>query len=127
CPEVSEICPTATMPSSLFWMRSLSPRKTGTLKSQQASIYTHCMRWHSAGIGGSMTIILLLIGAALIYLIQARLYSHYWRQGLHVAIHFPRQAVVEGENATLVEEITNNKRLPLPILHVKFKISRNLL
>ena len=74
-----------------------------------------------------MTIILLLIGAALIYLIQARLYSHYWRQGLHVAIHFPRQAVVEGENATLVEEITNNKRLPLPILHVKFKISRNLL
>lgn len=73
-----------------------------------------------------MTIILLLLGAALIYLIQARLYSHYWKQGLSVAIHFPKQAVVEGESATLVEEITNNKRLPLPILHVKFQISRNL-
>lgn len=74
-----------------------------------------------------MTILLLLLGAALIYLIQARLYSRHWNRGLSVAIHFSKQAVLEGETAALVEEITNNKRLPLPILHVKFQISRNLL
>lgn len=74
-----------------------------------------------------MTIILLLLGAALIYLIQAKLYSHYWKRGLQVSIHFPKQAVVEGESATLVEEIINNKRLPLPILHVKFQIGRDLI
>ncbi len=74
-----------------------------------------------------MTIILLLLGAALIYMIQSRLYSHYWNHGLTVTIRFSKQAVVEGEYTTLVEEITNNKRLPLPILHVKFQIGRNLL
>ncbi len=73
-----------------------------------------------------MTIFLLLLGAALIYLVQDRLYARRWSQGLGVSIRFPKQVVVEGETASLVEVITNAKRLPLPILHVKFQISRNL-
>lgn len=80
-----------------------------------------------AEIEAFMTIILLLLGAALIYIIQAKLYAHHWKQGLYVSINFSKEAVVEGESATLVEEIINNKRLPLPILHVKFQIGRNLL
>lgn len=73
-----------------------------------------------------MKLLLLLAGAALIYLLQNRMYRKYWDKGLSVSIRFQDKPVLEGEDAQLTEVIENRKLLPLSYLNVKFKISRFL-
>jgi uncharacterized protein (DUF58 family) len=64
--------------------------------------------------------------ALLIYIAQRYLYRRFWQQGLHVELLFSSSALVEGERGELLEVIENRKRLPLPMLKVKFQTDRNL-
>lgn len=73
-----------------------------------------------------MEILILIAGAALVYIIQNHLYRKFWDKGLSVHIAFQDKPVLEGEEAHLTEVIENRKLLPLSYLNVKFKISRYL-
>ncbi|MBQ7581743.1 MAG: DUF58 domain-containing protein [Lachnospiraceae bacterium] len=68
-------------------------------------------------------IIAILIGAGLFWIVRL-LYKKKWEDGLKVEIDFPDRMVREGEESRLQEVITNDKWLPLPILQVKFAITR---
>lgn len=73
-----------------------------------------------------MTLIVLLIVAALLYLAELYLYRHLWSKGLSASVSFQKDAVTEGDTAELYEVVVNKKLLPLPILNVKFQFHRNL-
>ncbi len=68
-------------------------------------------------------IIAILIGVGLFQAVRM-LYRKMWAKGLSVSIDFPDRTVYEGEESTLSEVITNDKWLPLPILQVKFAITK---
>ncbi len=68
-------------------------------------------------------IIAIIIGAGLFWVVRL-LYRKKWQEGLSVSIDFPDRMVYEGEESSLQEVITNNKWLPLPILQVKFAITK---
>ena len=64
--------------------------------------------------------------AGALYLLQLLLYRKFWSKGLTVEIRFAQEEAVAGQEAVLTEVITNRKWLPIPILHIKFQINRNL-
>ena len=72
-----------------------------------------------------MRIVIAVVIAAIIYVLQDRLYSKLWDRELKAEIYFGRPYVECGERAKLFEVISNEKRLPLPILHVKFSAPRS--
>ncbi len=71
---------------------------------------------------------LVLIAAVIIvlYVIQKRLYKKNWKRGLRVSLCFDREYMECGEEGELVEEIENDKALPLPVFHFKFSVDRAL-
>ncbi len=73
-----------------------------------------------------MTLLIVLLAAALLYAAEQYLYKHLWTKGLSASIRFQKDAVTEGETAELYEVVTNQKLLPLPVLNVKFQFHRNL-
>ena len=73
-----------------------------------------------------LTIIILLLVLALIFLGQRYLFRYQWNKNLEVHIGFDREYVFCGEDANLIETIVNNKYLPLPALEVGFDMSRHL-
>lgn len=73
-----------------------------------------------------MPIIWIAVGAAALYLIQRWIYERYWCRGLTARLAFQTKSAVEGEDALLLEQVENRKALPLPMVKVKFQVSRNL-
>lgn len=73
-----------------------------------------------------MTLILVIVGAVLIYFLQNQLYYRNWDKGLNVSVTFSRKCCVKGESVNLVEVIENNKILPLLMVRLKFIIDRSL-
>ncbi|MGN0298092.1 MAG: DUF58 domain-containing protein [Lachnospiraceae bacterium] len=73
-----------------------------------------------------MSIVLLIVGAALLFWLQNRIYQNYWEEGLSAEIYFQGQPAVEGERAIVTETVTNRKMLPLPALTVKFQFQRDI-
>ncbi len=70
---------------------------------------------------------LLLAGAGIFYLLQHLIYKKYWKTGLDIAVDFESHSAYEGDTSYLREEITNDKRLPLPALEVNLAMDRSLL
>ena len=72
-----------------------------------------------------------LVAVAIVFLVllvmQRKIYQNNWKKGLSVSIRFKTQELFEGERGELQEIIRNGKRLPLPMLKVKFQTSRNLI
>lgn len=73
-----------------------------------------------------MTLFIVLLGVAVVYLLQNRLYEKNWDKGLDISVEFAKKQAVKGETVNLVETITNNKILPLLMIHLKFIVDRNL-
>ncbi len=73
-----------------------------------------------------MHLILIVTIIGLIYIIQERLYRKYWKRGLHTSLCFNKEFMECGEEAELIEEIENDKTLPLPVFHFKFSVDRAL-
>lgn len=72
-----------------------------------------------------MRIVIAVAIAAIIYVLQNLLYSKLWDKELKAEIYFSHPYVQCGERAKLFEVISNEKRLPLPVLHVKFSAPRS--
>lgn len=73
-----------------------------------------------------MNILFAALGIFILYLLQRKLYQRTWNKNLTVEMKYSRETAVEGEEAALIEVLTNDKKLPLPALTVKFQTSRNL-
>ncbi len=74
-----------------------------------------------------MKLLVAFLIALLIYRIQTIVYRRYWNKGLRTSMSFERDVVYEGQGNHLVEIIENRKNLPIPILQVKFSITRTFL
>lgn len=62
----------------------------------------------------------------LLFILQKLIYKRLWHRNLTVDISFSREHIFAGEESSLREVIQNKKRLPLPMLKVKFKANRHL-
>lgn len=66
------------------------------------------------------------IGLVLVYFLQRFLYRCFWNVNLKANLEFSKDRAVEGETLILKESITNRKILPIPMVNLKFKVSRYL-
>ena len=73
-----------------------------------------------------MKFIAAVIILTITYFVQKMLFSKYWNRGLETDVYFNRDFVECGENAELVEIVTNRKALPLPVFHLKFSVDKSL-
>ncbi|MCR5254400.1 MAG: DUF58 domain-containing protein [Acetatifactor sp.] len=64
--------------------------------------------------------------AGLLYIIQGNFYKKNWSKGIRADIKFRSGTVTRGDKSSLTEVIENRKKLPLSMLKVKFRTSRNL-
>ncbi len=71
-----------------------------------------------------------LVGAVIIllvmYVIQKVLYKKYWNKSLEMSMSFSRDFIECGESAELIEVISNDKLLPLPVFNLKFSVDKRL-
>lgn len=74
-----------------------------------------------------MNVLLMLIGVIIVYFVVKKVFRDNWSKELHAEIAFENSHVVKGEKATLVEVITNDKKLPLPLINLKFQADRDLI
>lgn len=65
--------------------------------------------------------------AFVLLVVQQSVYDRLWNKHLHVSVQFESDHIFEGEQGTLKEVIENKKRLPLAMLMVKFRTSRQLI
>ena len=74
-----------------------------------------------------MKLIIAIVVSVLLFSAIRLLYRRNWEEGLEVEVGFSDRVVREGERSTLQEVITNDKWLPLPLLQIKFAITRTFL
>ena len=74
-----------------------------------------------------MKLLIALAAGVALYFVQLLLYRRYWDRDLNISVDFAQSVVREGDGNELVEIISNDKRLPLPVLQVKFAITRSFL
>ena len=74
-----------------------------------------------------MRLLLVLVIGALFYFFQNLIFRKNWYKGLDVKISFEKNTLREGEGNTIIEEIRNDKFLPLPVVLVKFSLTRSFL
>lgn len=67
-----------------------------------------------------------LLGLVFVYFLQRFLYRNFWNRNMTAELKFSKSRAVQGEEVTLLESITNRKLLPVPMLHLRFKVSRDL-
>lgn len=71
-------------------------------------------------------ILLVIFICTLVFLwVQGFLFRKYWNRNLNVSISIKNTECTAGEENILTEVITNNKWLPLPMLHVKFNTPKS--
>ena len=73
-----------------------------------------------------MKLILAIILLSAVYTIQKYLYRKYWNKGLLTEVRFSRDYIECGESAELIEIVTNDKLMPLPVFHLKFSVDKSL-
>ena len=74
-----------------------------------------------------MRLLLVLAIGLILFLIQRRVYKKNWLKGLQVDIDFEEPVVREGDKNALVEVIKNDKVLLLPVVQLKFSITRTFI
>lgn len=72
-----------------------------------------------------MLILWILLGSALLFVLQRVIYTNYWDRKLNVSMRFSKRAVTEGETAELLERSENRKILPLPAYEYRYTLNRN--
>ena len=74
-----------------------------------------------------MRLLIAFFLAGVIFFVQRVVYKRLWNKNLDVTISFDREVLYEGEQNELKEIIVNRKYLPIPVLQVKFSITRTFL
>lgn len=73
-----------------------------------------------------MQIIFIAIVAWFFSFVQRCIYRKYWDAGLEVDVEFEKNTCCELEENYIIEHVRNVKWLPLPILYIRFKLSKNI-
>ena len=73
-----------------------------------------------------MKLLVAAIVFVLVYAVQRYLFGKYWYRGLDSEVRFSRDYIECGESAELIEVITNDKLMPLPVFHLKFSVDKSL-
>lgn len=73
-----------------------------------------------------MNILFMLFGVLIVYIGINLLYRKKWTEGFKVLVEFEKDHVVKGDSVNLMEVITNDKKLPLPCINLKFQVDRDL-
>lgn len=73
-----------------------------------------------------MKIIGIGLAAFCMFVLQLLLYEKLWDKNLKATVFFKQNEISEGEEGEIIEVIENRKRLPLPMLKVKFQTSKYL-
>ncbi len=73
-----------------------------------------------------MVFIAIVIAAALLFLIQSKIYKNYAFHNLEYKVTFSTQEIFEDEELYVYEELRNNKFLPLPFLKVDTELPEGL-
>ena len=73
-----------------------------------------------------MLLIWIPVSVLVMYIILNIVYGKLWKKGLRAQLRFEERDVEEGDNATLVETMTNGKLLPLPVIKLSFKVDRSI-
>lgn len=73
-----------------------------------------------------MNLIIAIIVAITVYGVQSKLFKAKWDEGLDVKVKFDKETLNIGETGILIETIENAKKLPLPLIEVKYSISKDL-
>ena len=74
-----------------------------------------------------MRLLLVIAIGFLLYIIQKLVFKKFWLKGLQVNIDFEEPIVREGDKNALIEVIKNDKALLLPVLQLKFSITRTFI
>lgn len=74
-----------------------------------------------------MQILIIILLAGTLYLLQMFYYYRHWTDGLSTVISYGQTHAAIGDNVKLTITVSNKKRLPLPVLYVKFKTSRTFI
>ena len=74
----------------------------------------------------SMLLVWIPVSVLAMYFVLNMVYGKFWKEGLRVQLLFEERDVEEGDVATLVETVTNDKILPLPVLTLTFKVDRSI-
>jgi uncharacterized protein (DUF58 family) len=69
----------------------------------------------------------MIIGAAVVYLLLRKYYLDNWNKKLDVKVKFSVSDAVCNDTFELIEEVTNEKKIPLPFVHLKFQSSTSLI
>ena len=72
-----------------------------------------------------MTVLLMLLGAGLVYIALQYLYKKRWSKNLTVDVKFNDKYAYVGSETVITETITNKKALPLAYVNLKFKIDKS--
>ena len=72
-----------------------------------------------------MLIFWILLGSALLFVLQYCLYSMSWTRGLSLSLRFEQNTATEGDTINLTERTENRKWLPLPMLSYEYILDRN--
>jgi len=75
---------------------------------------------------GFVITVIILITVYGFALLQKKIYSRFWNRNLIYSLGLSSKAAFEGEKITITDSLTNGKRLPLPWIHVSYRISRFL-
>ena len=73
-----------------------------------------------------MNLVFATLLLVIIYVVQKRVYRKLWNKNLDAEISFSKDYIECGESAELVEVVSNNKYLPLPVFHLKFSVDKSL-
>lgn len=73
-----------------------------------------------------MIIVFMVFGVAAFLLLERWVYQKFWEKDLQVTLRFENPAIYEREQGILEEVVENHKRLPLPVLKIKFQCSKYL-
>ena len=71
-----------------------------------------------------MKLFIALLCGILMYFAQMYLYKRLWDRSLSITVDFEKPVVRAGEENELIEVISNDKWLPLPVVQIKFAITR---
>lgn len=70
-----------------------------------------------------ITVVLFIV----VFLIQREIYIKFWWYKLTYELEFEKTFLMEGDDNVLTETVQNDKLLPLPVLHIKFRAPRSFL
>ena len=73
-----------------------------------------------------MLLIWIPVSVLAMYFVLNIVYGRLWKEGLTAELRFEERDVEEGDTATLIETMTNDKSLPLPVVKLSFKADRSI-